>query len=148
MLLKNIRATPRQSINKKSLNLVLPKNTVKLLEGLENTCNDKHLLGLLAEIEVIQIYLKKGYSLHSHRKKYFHTEVDVIMESLDKMILIEVKYTTHSDFLSHRMSRIQKKRLENVFLRVIQMTKKEVEFHYVIASQSGEYQVFDEFLSD
>lgn len=130
------------------MNLVLPKNTVELLEGLKSTCNDKHLLGLLAEIEVIKIYLEKGYSLSSHRKKYFHTEVDVVMESSSKVILIEVKYTTHLDFLSHRISTAQKKRLENVFLRTIQMTKKEVEFHYVIASQSGEFQVFDEFLSD
>lgn len=128
--------------------MVLPLNTVKLLEELESTYNEKHLLGLLAEIEVIKAYLEKGYSLASHRKKYFHTEIDVIMESPDKVILIEVKYTTHSDYLFYRMSKSQKQRLRNVFLRVIQMTKKEVEFHYVIASQSGELQVFEEFLSD
>lgn len=128
--------------------MAFPPNIAKLLGEYENIYNKKHLLGLLAELDVVTLYLKKGFSLKSLRKKYFSTEIDIVMESSEKLILIEVKYTTHSDYLSSRMSVSQRRRLENVFLRFIQNTSKEVEFHYVIVSQSGEIQVFDDFLSN
>jgi Holliday junction resolvase-like predicted endonuclease len=104
------------------------------------------LRGLTAELQVIKHYLQKGYSLRSHRQKYFKTEIDIVMESQDKIILIEVKYTTHMDFVFYRMSTAQKRRLANVFLRVIHSTNKDVEFHYVIASQSDGLQIFEDFL--
>lgn len=129
------------------MSLAFPQSTVKLLEELESTSNPYHLRGFRAELQVIKFYLEKGFSLKSHRKEYFKTEIDVVMESATKIILVEVKYTTHLDFLSTRMTWSQKKRLENVFLRFIERTSKDVEFHYVVTSQSGEMEVFDDFLA-
>lgn len=126
--------------------MALPQSTVKLLEELESSSDQNHLRGFEAEILVIKHYLLKGYSLLNHRKKYFKTEVDIIMESSTKIILIEVKYTTHSDYIFHRMSKSQRLRLENVFLSVVESTSKEVEFHYVVVSQSQEMIIFDDFL--
>lgn len=125
--------------------MALPQNTVKLLEGFANTSDVRHLRGFLAELDVIRHYLKKGYSLKTHRKEYFKTEIDIVMESNSKIILIEVKYTTHMDFIFYRMAPTQKRRLENVFLRFIQTTSKEVEFHYVITSLD-QFHVFEDFL--
>jgi Holliday junction resolvase-like predicted endonuclease len=105
------------------------------------------LRGFEAELRVIKLYLEKGFSLKSHRKEYFNTEIDIVMESNSKVILIEVKYTTHEDFIFYRMTPSQKRRLENVYLRWVHSTPKEVEFHYVIVSQSEEFQIFEDFLS-
>lgn len=127
---------------------MFPLSTVKLLEGLENTSNIKHLLGLRAELLVIKHYLERNFSLKGHRTQLYKTEVDLIVESRSKIILIEVKYTTHMDFLTTRMNFSQKKRLQNVFLRFIETTPKEVEFHYVIVDQEGRMEIFDEFLAD
>ena len=125
--------------------MALPQNTVKLLKELESTSNISHLRGLEAELRVIKLYLEKGFKLKSHRKKYFKTEIDIVMESDVKVILIEVKHATHSDFLYYRMSFSQKRRLQNVFLRYIERTHKDVEFHYVITSLK-EFHIFDDFL--
>jgi Holliday junction resolvase-like predicted endonuclease len=144
--LKNTKAIQQPHINKKLLSLALPQNTVKLLEVFANSSDPRHLNGFIAELKVIRLYLKRGFSLKSHRKEYFKTEVDIVMESSSKIILIEVKYVTHMDFAFHRMALAQKKRLENVFLRFIQWTPKEVEFHYVICSLER-FHVFEDFLS-
>ena len=126
--------------------MALPQNTVKLLEAFESTSDPRHLNGFIAELKVIRLYLKKGFSLKSHRKQYYKTEIDIVMESKSKIILIEVKYTAHMDFIFYRMAPAQKRRLENVFLRIIQETEKEVEFHYVVCSLER-FHVFEDFLS-
>ncbi|MES2769335.1 MAG: YraN family protein [Bdellovibrionota bacterium] len=145
MILRNTKDIQLKSINRRLLSLALPQNTVKLLEAFENTSNTKHLHGFLAELQVIRCYLKKGYTLKSHRQKYFKTEIDIVMESSTKIILIEVKLTTHLDFIFYRMSPTQKKRLKNVFLRFIQITSKDVEFHYVI-TDFKQFHTFEDFL--
>jgi Holliday junction resolvase-like predicted endonuclease len=127
--------------------MVFPPNTAVLLEALKSSSNKSHLNGLLAELKVIKLYLEKGYALKSHRQKYYKTEIDIVMESAQKLVLIEVKYAEHEDFMYARLSRSQKRRLENVFLRVIHATSKEVEFHYVITSQCGEFHIIEDFLA-
>lgn len=62
------------------------------------------------------------------------------------MILVEVKLITNPDFLGLRMSRQQKQRLERAYLRLQTSSKVDIEFHYVVVSQQGKLEVFDDFL--
>ncbi len=68
------------------------------------------------------------------------------MVNATRMILLEVKWTSHLDFQNFRLSRRQRQRLENVYLRVQAASKLEVEFHYVVVSQSEGIQIIDNFL--
>lgn len=126
--------------------MALPQNTVKLLEAFENSSDPRHRNGLIAELKVIRLYLKKGFYLKSHRQEYFKTEIDIVMESKSKIIFIEVKYVTDMDFAFYRLSQSQKRRLENVFIRYLQYAQKEVEFHYVICTLDS-FHIYDDFLS-
>ncbi len=126
---------------------MFPQNTVKLLEELKSTSNPKHVLGLRAELLAIKHYIEKGFILKSHRERYFKTEVDLVVESPQKLVLIEVKYTTHKDYILNRLSQSQRRKLESVFLRVIPCTSKEVEFHLVIVDAQGELEIFEDFLA-
>jgi Holliday junction resolvase-like predicted endonuclease len=123
--------------------MVFPQNTVRLLREFENSSNPNHLLGFHAELRVIQHYLQKGFYLKSHREKYYHTEVDIVMESSRKIVFIEVKYSSHSAYLVHRISPNQRDRLMNVYLRYMAETPKDLEFHYVVVGQSGDLEIFE-----
>lgn len=76
-----------------------------------------YLKGLCAELKVIFYLQSLSWTLISHRKKIFSTEIDLIFETPKKdIVFIEVKNITSSYFNAYRWSRKQKAQ----FLKTIQ----------------------------
>lgn len=121
-------------------------NIEKLLKALSNIYEENALLGLLSETRVLKYYLERGYKLLEHRYKGIYAEIDLIVEKQKRRILIEVKTLSHESHKNYRITKSQKARLSREFLNQInKYPNYEMEFHYVVVSQYGKIEVYDDY---
>lgn len=116
----------------------------------ENTCSDSHFkkfrLGFTAELLVANHYLLNGYRWTYHRHKFYGVEIDLVFENDNEVILVEVKKTSHHDFLNDRISQRQKDRLYLAFANLQASLQKDLIFHYVVVDTHDKLYIFDDFL--
>ncbi len=120
----------------------------KLLGELSSISDRAQLRGLYCELLVLKHYLNLNYRLVEYRHKGVFAEIDLIMARGSTRVLIEVKSISNLDFWIFRLSGSQSRRLSREYLdQTYRFANVDIEFHYVVVSQSGEIQVFDEYFS-
>jgi Holliday junction resolvase-like predicted endonuclease len=82
--------------------------------------------GLLAEVQVIKLLMKNGWSLSFHRLKTRIAEIDLIFEKRNKILLVEVKTLNNPWRAGQRISQRQldKLRMNRTVLSYYRGNKK------------------------
>ena len=138
MDLKNTKATRAPFIAKLSKRPDPALTTARASRGLKN-----FYLGQDAEEIALQFYLKRGFLLRARRWKSPFAEIDLVLESPEQMIyLIEVKRVSSFDFISHRLSLKQKRRLQRAHLFAAEKWGQVV-LELAVVSQQGEVLVIE-----
>ena len=147
MDLKNTKAI-RRPFTKKALPTTDPVcGTAAPLPASKNTSLCKaHAQGEWAEQQVLQSFLKRGFRVLKTRWRTTYAEIDLIVESPQKEILIlEIKSLSHFDFLDVRVSKKQKERLKRAHLFVQSKTPKPVHLILAFVNSKGEILLVEDF---
>ena len=117
--------------------------TARVLRGLKN-----FYLGQASEDLVLKYYLDRGFICQKRRWKSPFAEIDLVLLSPDKIIyLVEVKSVSSFDFLSHRLSHKQKRRLQRAHLYACELWGEKmnrlVALELAVVSQQGQVLIID-----
>lgn len=138
MDLKDTKATRARSTAKPFERADPVPTTARALRGLKN-----FYLGEKSEDIALDHYLKRGFTCQARRWKSPFAEVDLVLISPEKKIyLIEVKRLSSFEFLSHRLSAKQKRRLQRAHLYCCEAWG-EVVLELAVVSQQGEVLIIE-----
>ncbi|MEZ0391708.1 MAG: YraN family protein [Pseudobdellovibrionaceae bacterium] len=103
--------------------------------------------GLFCEEAALQFYLLKGYRCLKRRWKSPFAEIDLLLRSPEKnLVLVEVKSVASFEYLHLRLRGPQKRRLERALCHCLEKDPT-ARLELAVVSQSGEVLIFDDIFS-
>lgn len=100
--------------------------------------------GLIAEEKVAEEYIKKGYTILDRRWKLGHTEIDIIAQRDNEIIIIEVKARSGND--EDALSAVtfdKRRRMVKAADSYLRRLKGEYNYRFDIVACTGSKEKFD-----
>ncbi|PIS11492.1 MAG: hypothetical protein COT73_03640 [Bdellovibrio sp. CG10_big_fil_rev_8_21_14_0_10_47_8] len=139
MDLKNIKAMRVPLTKRPSKSRAPASSTDEPFRGSKNICR-----GTWAEDQALLYYQKKGYSCLQRRWRSPFAEIDLVLSSPGReLVLVEVKFVQSYEYMHIRLSRPQKERLKRALLFCLEQ-REHCQLELAVVSHRGEVKVFSD----